>query len=56
MTGRATLTMLESSVAMKVMMRTVKRIAHLFGRLGDSVGRVMRPLSTKEAGSHLIAA
>ena len=33
MTGRATLTMLESSVAIKVMMRTVNKMAHLLGFL-----------------------
>ena len=38
MTGSATLTMLESSVAMNVMIRTVNKMAHLFGVLTASVG------------------
>ncbi len=49
MTGRATLTMLESSVAMKVMMRTVNKMAHLPGvravraaRLCPACGRCVR--------------
>ena len=44
MTGNATLTMLESSVAMNVMMRTVSRIAHLFEDPADAAPDRISPM------------